>query len=70
MPEPNPPRRRLEDDAEQLARDVAHDTVQAAKATWRIATRLGGAALKRAEEATDRVADEIERRGKKRSGMP
>ena len=62
----NPPQ--VRDEAEQLVRDVARDTVQAARLGWRIASRVGEAGLRWAERATDRVIKEVDERRPRKPG--
>ncbi|HEV2317990.1 MAG TPA: hypothetical protein VGV89_10530 [Thermoplasmata archaeon] len=57
------------DEAEQLVRDVARDSVQAARIGWRIAARVGEASLRWAERATDQLLEEVDKhRPGKRGG--
>jgi hypothetical protein len=49
---------------DQLLREMTRDGVAAARRGWKLATRVGSLALKKAEEVTDQVADDL--RGRRR----
>jgi hypothetical protein len=66
MASKNPPPS-IEAEAEQLVRDMAHDSVHAARIGWRIASRVGTTGLRWAERATDDLLAELE---KHRPGRP
>jgi hypothetical protein len=61
MPDRASPRSSVQDEAEQLMREVARDSMEAARIGWRIASRVGQASLRWAERATDQVLDEVEK---------
>ncbi len=72
-PTPPPPRsprpRSLEREAEAFVREISEDGLAAARRGWKMAAEIGSAALNKAEEVTDRMADDL--RGRKRpSGSP
>lgn len=52
----------LEEEAERLARDVARDTLAAARIGWRIANRVGRIGLQWADDTADKVLRKVERR--------
>jgi len=62
----NPPS--VQDEAEQLLRDVARDGVAAARIGWRIANRVGHAGLRMAEHVADEALDELEKHRPRRGG--
>lgn len=68
-PLPPPPARSVEEEAEAIAREFAHDSIVLARRGLRIAERLGAKALKKAEEVTDKVADDL-RSSSRRSPPP
>ncbi len=51
--------RRISDDVETFADEVAHDTVAAARVGWRIMSRVGRQGLEWLERTTDRVLKEL-----------
>lgn len=52
--------RRLSDEVESLAREVARDSFSAARRTWRLAGRVGRRGLEWAEETAERLLKELE----------
>jgi hypothetical protein len=63
------PRPAVEDDAEALLRDMARDTVEAARIGWRIAGRVGRVGLRWFERTSMEVLDEMDKRSQ-RKGPP
>jgi len=59
MPPPTSERRRTRDEAEELAREVTQDAIQAARLGWRIVNRVGRAGLQWAEKMSARVEEEL-----------
>ncbi len=52
----------LRNDAEELLKEMARDSLRAARTGWRFAGRVGRWGMARAEETTERLAHEIDRR--------
>jgi hypothetical protein len=52
----------LESEAEELLREIAHDSVDAARSGYRIARRAGRMGLRWLDEASDRALRELDKR--------
>ena len=52
----------LEAEAEQLVREIAHDSIEAARTGYHIARRLGQVGLRWIDEASDRALTELDKR--------